>query len=204
MPSVLPNDFTLLTNQVVRIPLAQACTVAKKLAEGQMAVRYAQIFGKHRPWLELRADYGGGSYTLVFGLDDEREKTTNLWVVLTPSGKVYSVDHGDGNPANVLTTDHFSAIDKFIPEPPGHKIVVSTYYRVERELAAGGRSGCGPMMDHGSAGPKGLSFPTELAGYRVEFTELKDAEAVAEKLRNYLSDQQEKTKKVKTKEMKKK
>ncbi len=203
MPSVLPADFSLLTNQVVRIPLAQACTVAKKLAAGEMQVRYAQVFGKHRKWVEFRADYSG-LYTLVFGLNEEGDVVTNLWVVLTPSGKVFSVDHeGAGNPANILTRDIFAAVDKLLPQSTERKIVVSCYYRVEQELPAGGRSGIGPHMDHGSAGPKGFSFPQELAGFRVEFTSEEEAMAAAGKLIAYLSDQRAKTEKQRTKEAKK-
>ncbi len=206
MSGVLPADFTLLTNQVVRIPLTQACTVAKKLAAGEMQVRYAQVFGKHRKWVEFRADYGGGSYTLVFGVDEERYQVTNLWVVITPSGKIWCVDHdGAGNPAQALLVGaHFSPIDKLLPQSTERKLVLTRVFRVEQELPSGGRVGIGPMLDHGSSGPKGLSFPRELAGFRCEFNSESDAQEALDKLQAYLTDQKLKDQRVKKKEMKKK
>ncbi len=129
---------------------------------------------------------------------------TNLWMVITPSNKYWSIDGEDaGNPANLLTRDIFAAVDKLIPQSTERKIVVSCYYRVEQELPSGGRSGIGPHMDHGSAGPKCLSFPQELAGFRVEFTSEEEAMAAAGKLIAYLSDQRAKTEKQRTKEAKK-
>lgn len=210
MPQVLPIDFTLKTDQLLRIPLKQACTVAKKLADGEMNVSYAQVFGRHRPWVEIKAGYEGGVFTLAFGLNEQRDQVTNLWVVLSPSGKIYSIDHeqeGDSgkiiHAAHILTKEQFGAIDKFIPQSTEERrIAVRQYFRVEQELPTGGWSGCGAMMDKGRAGPKGLSFPSELGSYRPEFSSEKEAEAVAQKLREYLSDQSNKNSKVKASEKK--
>lgn len=212
MSGALPIDFTLKTDQLIRLTLKQACTVAKKLADGEMKVSYAQVFGKHRPWVEIKAGYEGGVFTLAFGLNEQRDQVTNLWVVLSPSGKIYSIDHeqeGDSgkiiHAAHILTKEQFGAIDKFIPQSTEERrIVVTQYWKIEQELLAGGRSGCGAMMDKGRAGPKGLSFPSELGSYRPEFSSEKEAEAVAQKLREYLSDQSHKSSVNKKKEIKKK
>jgi hypothetical protein len=212
MPSTLPIDWTLKTDQIERISCKQACVVAAKLAAGEMNVTTAVVYGKHRPWIEIRANWNAGAYCLAFGLNDEKDQVTNLWFVLTPSGKCFSIDHvqeGDSgkiiNPALILTKEQFGLIDKLIPpQSTERKIVVKGYWKVMQELPAGGLAGIGPMMDHGIGGPKGLSFPSELAGFRVEFDDEDAAKKAAQKLREYLADQNAKTQKAKNSEANKK
>ena len=77
------------------------------------------------------------------------------------------------------------------------------YYKIELE-EGDVRCAVGAMYDHGSAGPKGLRFPTALAGYGIAFPTQEGAEKVAAELEAYFADQSMKESRTKNKETSKK
>lgn len=208
---IIPADFTLMTNQVNRLPAEKTSLLIDALIDPKhkyhLTIRYnSGVKGFGRQWVEIRADNKIGSYTLVFGVKDAYVQ--QLWVIIAPSGACYCIDKegpvkdAKGN-HSFFTQDQQEALtDLLILPSKERKVIVTTYYKVE--IQEGDNTfAAGAMFDKGSGGPKGLRFPVALGGYSVAFKSEEEANRVCRELAAYLADQSEKDQKTRKKEAKK-
>lgn len=210
MSGIIPADFTLLTNQKDRLAPDKLRVFIDALLDDNHKMKFYIRFrsgptGSYRKWVEIRGTNIKGSYTLVFGLSEDLI-VQQLWVVLTPSGACYSIDKDGGNPFtdHKVTWAEQERLTQLLVVPTfERKVVVVPYWKVEITTMDGGTSAVGAMYDHGSGGPKGVTFPRSLTEHPALFREEAVAKKAAEDLEKYFEDQSNKLQKAKNAERKK-
>jgi hypothetical protein len=119
MSKFLPNTFTLKTDQLRRISAVDACKCIQPLIDGRGKIHYnsGAMGPPWRQWLELRVMFPKGLYTYAFGIVEER--IADLWVLITPSCSVYSIDHPEsGNAKTIITIPQLQALNRLIEVGP--------------------------------------------------------------------------------------